>query len=192
MFVLLLACNQPIQCGKLEEWSGCEAPDPVQCMLDAQEACVPAELIADGGLRYGIDADCEITLSICVGDVCSDPSPCGEDCPELTDPGQPEIALSPNGIGWGEVPVGESVSTVVTITNDGFDPLEVTDIRSGDPIAPIELTDPPTAAIPACASADFVVTYTPDLPESLQVTVYVDSNDPELPHAELPLTGEGI
>ncbi len=104
----------------------------------------------------------------------------------------PNIGVEPGALTFGEVLVGESVVDTLTLTNTGaagllFDVVELDDIGSS-----FSLTDAPPAMIPAGESRVVEVEFSPDAGGSRTGTLTFQSNDPDTPSLDVPLSGEGL
>lgn len=193
MFLLLACASAPLDCGYTDVFDGCEPPAGTECFLDAQAACVPAQVRDQEGNQYTVEDDCSVSVAECSGVDCAESVPCGEgDCGVVLDLGGPDIRLEPEGIAFGEVAVGDTSTVVVQIRNDGAEPLTVTDVRLPAFDVPLELGSLSSDVVPACQDVEFYVRFEPQVAEAFQASILVDSDDPDTAIAELSVTGTGI
>lgn len=106
----------------------------------------------------------------------------------------PKIAITPESLDFGTVPVDSSVILSFEISNVGGLALEVTKI---------ELTGPGADAFAVAAGSlplvldpgatnDFLVTFRPETEGAKQASVQISSTDPEQDTLGIPLTGAGL
>ncbi len=117
-------------------------------------------------------------------------SPCCETAVPvtLTVTGEPEIAVAPPSLDFGELFVGASATQTLTVTNTGTDTLFVSGIASSDP------------SVTADASSFFLVpgrpravsvTFAPTAVGPVAATLTVQSNDDDEASLVVPVSGEG-
>ncbi len=106
----------------------------------------------------------------------------------------PDIEVSPSSVTFNDIQVGEGafLTEVVTVTNVGAGDLNLTGLELSDADAPYILGNFGTVVVPSGESTDFTITFQPETAGDMSVTVYIDSNDPDEPVAEVPVTGLGI
>ena len=107
----------------------------------------------------------------------------------------PAIALSPEAVDFGQVPLAGTDDATVTVSNTGTAPL----IVSG--VAPLAGSAPDfsvfsTPALPATVSPqgsfDVVLRFSPSAAGAVTATVRFTSDDPLRPSVDLPLSGTGL
>ena len=111
----------------------------------------------------------------------------------------PDIAVDPLEIDFGEVYVDgvetgppASLTEVVTITNEGAGPLQISDIALVNPDSPYEIGALTSPLVQPGGSAQFSVTFSPDTSGSTSGTIVIESNDPDESTVEVALLGDGI
>lgn len=192
--MLLLACGKgPLDCGIAVIEDTCRVPAELECFQDAAEVCVAAEVMDVDGMVYAVDKACVMTVSDCSTGVCREALPCNEDeCPFVTEVGVPDIRVSPEGIGFGEVAVGDVSTVVIEVFNDGPEDLEIDPIRLTEWAVPITLGSLASEVVPPCGSLSFYVEFAPEEPGGLDISVLIDSNDPDTAIVEVPVSGTAI
>jgi hypothetical protein len=114
---------------------------------------------------------------------------------------QPDIDVSPLAVDFGEVEIGLTVSTIVTVTSVGHDILTVFDFLMSPVSDPAFLVaDAPDAPVflwpidldPSKATADVVLTFTPTAPGQVFGEFEVYSDDPDDPLVIVGLSGTGV
>ena len=105
---------------------------------------------------------------------------------------EPDIAVSPTAIDFGQITLGANAATTVTIHNNGSADLTVSAIS--DPGGAFALTNLPTLTAIICPgnTTTFDVTFSPAEIGATAASVNISSNDPDSPIVEIQLTGEGI
>jgi PKD repeat protein len=108
------------------------------------------------------------------------------------------IKVSPTEYDFGDVELGSSSSTIITITNplggEHEDDVYIEDISlaegsSGD----FTITSNPAGStVPPGGSVDVTITFTPSGVGYISATLEIASNDPVLPLIEVPLGGVGV
>jgi len=104
----------------------------------------------------------------------------------------PAIAWSPSSLAWGTVPSGGAVTQSVTITSVGTGDLEVSAITL-DPATSGDFTlavNPAPVTLPPSYTDLIDVIYAPSDDGADSGTLLVESNDPDIPVVEIPLSGE--
>lgn len=114
----------------------------------------------------------------------SKPEPMGD-----TGVGAPDISVSPAAVDFGEVQWGDSASVVVSIANDGTAALSLSDLALDGGSAEITWTALTSPVVPAGAIVETVLTWAPTSGIPLEEALLVDSDDPDEPRVEVPLTG---
>ena len=111
---------------------------------------------------------------------------------------EPDIAVDPLEIDFGQVYVDgveappATESAVVTVTNEGDGPLQITSIYLADSSAPYEIGSLTSPLVQPGGSAQFSVTFEPNTSGNTGGTVLIESNDPDEATVEVALLGEGI
>ncbi|MCB0266773.1 MAG: choice-of-anchor D domain-containing protein, partial [Calditrichaeota bacterium] len=105
---------------------------------------------------------------------------------------EPDIAVSPTAIDFGQITLGANAATTVTIHNNGSADLNVSAIS--DPGGAFAITNLPTLTtlISPGNTATFDVTFSPAEIGATAASVNISSNDPDSPIVEIQLTGEGV
>lgn len=113
---------------------------------------------------------------------------------------QPDIEVDPASIAFGELNVFDddgaasaTVSEIVTVSNVGEGDLHIDTITLADDDAvEFELSAITSVLINPSGSAQFTVSFTPQTSASYDNSVLIESDDPDEPVVEIPLTGTGI
>ena len=103
-------------------------------------------------------------------------------------PGDPDIAVSPKKIDFGEVMLDSENSAVVTITNEGEGTLLLDSPTLVGRTAGVTLSTLGSSLLAAGAKTDFVVTWVAEA-GGLDDVVSLGSNDPDEPEVEVSLAG---
>ncbi|MFO7874445.1 MAG: M14 family zinc carboxypeptidase [Bacteroidales bacterium] len=106
----------------------------------------------------------------------------------------PVIAINPDALDFGGGIVGELHESVITIANQGEDVLEIDDLSiTGDEMFFLEppVKDTPLVIEPG-EDESVPVYFMPADAEEYQATLHIDSNDPNSPYLDVPLSGYGI
>ncbi len=103
--------------------------------------------------------------------------------------GLPEIAVDPEAIDYGRVPVDSRVEEIVTIANNGLGDLVVTEISVDNEVFEVEFEGEFTLA--QDEQAEIPVFFAPDEPGDFEGILTVASNDPENGEVQVALAGEG-
>jgi hypothetical protein len=115
--------------------------------------------------------------------------------------GLPELLLSTDAHDFGDVPLGESSSVQITVSNVGTSDLTIDEIalaRGSDPAfkvavpAMLPVVLPPVDDDPAAGSLDLEVTFAPWHLWRASGALRIESNDPEQPIARVDLSGRGL
>jgi len=104
----------------------------------------------------------------------------------------PAISWTPSALDFGSVPSGGALTMSVTVTSVGTADLEVSAVALDVDTAPeftIDL-DPSPATLPPSYTTQIDVTYTPTDDIADSGTLLIESNDPDVPVVEVPLSGE--
>lgn len=101
----------------------------------------------------------------------------------------PEIDLTPSPVRFFNVASGTSATRVVTVTNNGNAPLNVTNITSSDSHFTVSSTN---FTVAASSSQNVTVTFSPTAAGGLNETLTFFSNDPVMPQATLAVSGNGV
>lgn len=101
----------------------------------------------------------------------------------------PAIRLSAVDLDFGEVRIGSSSNQVLTVYNDGYAPLEVSEISSDNLQF---IASPETLSIGGMGSAGVVVTFAPTVEDTIEATLTLVCNDSDQPELQVPLYGVGI
>ena len=101
----------------------------------------------------------------------------------------PNIGLSRNDVDFGSMTVGDTATEVIQIDNSGTGDL-VFDAISLDAANGLSLTGDSCSgmSIPTSGSCSLSLTYTPAAPTTLDVSLAVDSNDPDQSSIIIPIT----
>ncbi len=114
--------------------------------------------------------------------------------PDTTVVSGPEIAVNPVALNFGNVPLGDSLTLELTISNLGDAELEISgvEIKIGSSASFVLETPSLPLAIPAGASEKLGVTYIPAQVAADSGTVEIASNDFDEPLVIVNLTGRGV
>lgn len=98
--------------------------------------------------------------------------------------GMPQLSFFPHSIDFGEVPLQETVSSVITLHNNGNDTLFIDEISGSEEQLEIgEYTD----FILPFQGLDVEIFYTASEIGDFEGEVFIESNDPNQPQAEIPV-----
>ena len=105
---------------------------------------------------------------------------------------EPEIAVSPTALDFGDVGVGDTRRLSITVSNTGNATLTLTDayIDGGGGAFKPQFTTP--IDIAPGESRDLEVSFTPPSNETYTAALVIESNDPQNPTTSVALTGTGI
>ncbi len=112
---------------------------------------------------------------------------------------QPDIEVAPGSIAFGELNVFDddgaasaTVSEIVTVSNVGEGDLHIESINLNGDGVEFELSAISSVLIEPEGSAQFTVSFTPQTAADYDDSVLIESDDPDEPTVEVPLTGTGI
>ena len=113
---------------------------------------------------------------------------------DLSDDGVPDIVVNPYVISFPDLDAaaGLEAQEIVIVTNQGEVDLLVDDIFVDDAAGPFSIGAITTPLIPPGQQAQFAVTFAPETAANNRGFVYIESNDPDTPTAEVELLGVGI
>ena len=113
---------------------------------------------------------------------------------DLSDDGEPDIVVNPYVITFPDLDAsaGLEAQEIVIVTNQGEVDLLVDDIFVDDAAGPFSIGAITTPLIPPGQQAQFAVTFAPETAANNRGFVYIESNDPDTPSAEVELLGVGI
>ena len=118
------------------------------------------------------------------------------DLVRLTDAApEPNISVSPSNYDFGEMNLGSSSATIVTISNVGDADLNITDIHFQDGSSPdFSITPPPTmpATLAPGGTTDVEIIFTPSVPGDVSAILEIESDDPDNSLVQVSLTGTGV
>ncbi len=106
--------------------------------------------------------------------------------------GLPQISISPTSLNLGNVPVCESGTSTMMITNSGGIPLNVTSIISNNGAFSPSVPSHTSAIVQPNGSLIVTVTFKPQAIGAANGALTVASNDPTTPSANVTLTGNGL
>lgn len=103
----------------------------------------------------------------------------------------PSLIVTPAGLDFGQVKVGEAKQLTFKLESQTRSPVSLTSIRlEGPGAAAFRLGTVPTS-LEAQASETVRLTFTPPAEAAFTATLLVDSNDPERPTTRIAVAGEG-
>ncbi|RMF88735.1 MAG: choice-of-anchor D domain-containing protein, partial [Nitrospinota bacterium] len=108
--------------------------------------------------------------------------------------GVPDIEVTPLALDFGDVALGDTVTLTATISNIGSEVLTVSGLAIGgsaDFALGAGAPTPPFTVFPGL-SVDVPVAYTPSAQGADTGTLDIDSDDPNTPQIQVPLSGNGI
>lgn len=113
---------------------------------------------------------------------------------DLSGDGEPEISVTPQSIAFPSLDAasGLNATEVVIVSNVGDADLHISDIYLDDDTGPFSFSAISAPLIPPSGTAQFAVTFTPDTAANNAGSVLIESDDPNRPIVEVPLTGIGI
>jgi hypothetical protein len=113
---------------------------------------------------------------------------------DLTGDGVPIIVVSPSVVDFATVEVTEGMEKVevVTVSNAGDDNLRIDAMYMDDATGPFSFTLVNSLMLPPGQNTQFEVTYLPTTSSEDEGYVYLDSNDPATPTAQVKLMGTGV
>ena len=108
--------------------------------------------------------------------------------------GAPDIVVDPTEIFFGEISVSEDGSAVetVTVSNIGDKDLYIQGLSLDVEDGPYSITAIQSVLVPPDAMTQFEVVFEPTTGTETTGTVYIDSDDPDTPTAEVALFGTGV
>lgn len=118
--------------------------------------------------------------------------------PQQTTPGpplttketpQPQLKISPESIGFGELALGLTQTAIVQLSNIGDAPLDLWDFTLADANGPFNLTATQDALLDPNESTSLIISYTPTDAFNSTGTLQFSTNDPERPTPTVPITG---
>jgi len=107
----------------------------------------------------------------------------------------PDIEVSPGTVTFDDINVTEPnayIEQVVRISNVGEGDLQLTGMELSDPNAPYSYGNVGSSIVAPGEFTEFIVTFVPETAGPTEATLYIDSNDPDEPVAEVMLGGLGI
>jgi hypothetical protein len=113
---------------------------------------------------------------------------------DLSDDGVPDIVVNPSAINFPDLDAaaGLEAQEIVIVSNIGTVDLHINDLYVDDEAGPFSINAISSPLIPPNGQAQFAVTFAPDTAASNLGYVYIDSDDPDTPIAEVQLNGVGI
>jgi hypothetical protein len=113
---------------------------------------------------------------------------------DLSGDGVPDIAVNPSTINFPnlDAAAGLEATEIVVVTNQGTADLHISDIYINDDASPFNVNVISSPLIPPGGEAQFTVTFSPDTAADNLGLVYIDSDDPDLPTAQVELNGVGV
>jgi len=113
-----------------------------------------------------------------------DSAPGGPHSYDVTGVGvQPAVALAPNALSFGQVPVGDTDKQVVTLRNTGTDVLTVTDLSSSNAAVSVTSSHALPFTVAPGASAPLTVAFAPKAVGAVAATISVTDDAPGSPHS---------
>ena len=103
-------------------------------------------------------------------------------------PPAPDIVLSDNVMNFPTVPVGESSTQLITVSNDGNAALELSVASTAPEFVP-HVTS--ATLLPGEQARDLIVTFTPTIEGAVSGQLQISSNDPDTPALTIELNGAG-
>ncbi len=106
-----------------------------------------------------------------------------------------DIEVSPETVDFGELSVtdGESLSSVITISNTGGAELYINDVSiTGDDRGVYTLSTLSSASVDGGSAITLTLTYTPSTAAEDAATLTISSTDPDQPTVDVPISGTGI
>jgi len=113
---------------------------------------------------------------------------------DLSDDGVPDIVVNPPVINFPDLNAtgGAQAQEIVIVSNIGTVDLHINDLYVTDESGPFSLNAISTPLIPPNGQAQFAVTFAPQTAGANQGSIYIESDDPDTPTAEIILNGVGI
>ncbi|WP_232703277.1 Ig-like domain-containing protein [Halobacterium wangiae] len=104
----------------------------------------------------------------------------------------PNASVTPTSYDFGDVPVGQTATTNVTLTNDGAGPLSYDGVTNSGHSA-FEVTAGNESRVLAVGdSHEFTVSFAPETESSLGTNLNVLTDDPEAPSVGVSVSGTGV
>jgi hypothetical protein len=103
----------------------------------------------------------------------------------------PFIEVTPASLSFGNIATGESKTLPITVRNTGNTTLNISSITSSDPQFTISLLTT-NFSLPAGSSVNFNVRFAPTSAGVKTATLSLNSNDPNRPRVDVPMTGTGL
>jgi Abnormal spindle-like microcephaly-assoc'd, ASPM-SPD-2-Hydin len=106
----------------------------------------------------------------------------------------PEIAVAPADVDFGDVNVGTTGSTIVTVSNVGDAPLSVSGVALWPTGGPFAITTAPAlpATVAPGGTLDVPLAFSPTATGVRSGTLTLTSNDPDEGTVQVPFTGRGV
>ncbi|HKB08799.1 MAG TPA: choice-of-anchor D domain-containing protein, partial [Candidatus Polarisedimenticolia bacterium] len=170
--------------------SGAAAPQPEWLRVAPADGVIAPGELQDFDLFFDADS---FDAGVLVGAVRIDTNI--PDLPPLSVPatltviGAPNIRPSPDRLDFGSAYVGYGKSLVLTVSNDGPEPLEVARVETDQPEFSVS---PPSLSLPPRGSGRITVTLTPSSSRPFAGNLEVESNDPDSPLVGVALAGVGV
>jgi hypothetical protein len=113
---------------------------------------------------------------------------------DLSDEGAPDIEVNPEVINFQDLDAaaGLEAQEIVIVSNVGTVDLHINDLYVDDEAGPFSINAISSPLIPPNGQAQFAVTFGPETAANNIGYVYIDSDDPDTPVAEVQLNGVGI
>lgn len=114
---------------------------------------------------------------------------------------QPDIQVDPAAVSFGEIsaltdaggaPPPESITEVVTINNVGAADLHIADMYLDDDTSAFSVGSLSTVLVQPNGASQFTVTFEPLTSADYTASILIESDDPDEPTVEVPLTGVGV
>jgi len=103
----------------------------------------------------------------------------------------PIVEVTPQSLIFGNVATGENLIMKLAVRNTGNAPLNISSITSSDPQFTISLPTT-TFTLPAGGSININVRFAPTSAGAKTGTLSINSNDPNRPRLDVPMTGTGL
>ncbi|MEE2750615.1 MAG: choice-of-anchor D domain-containing protein [Myxococcota bacterium] len=105
---------------------------------------------------------------------------------------EPKLTFSPVELNYGEVVVDYPTTATLEIINTGRVPLNVSNVYLSESTGDIFLFESEEMRITEDERQELVVTFTPSTFLDYEDALILESNDPDLPLAYIPITGTGV
>ena len=106
-------------------------------------------------------------------------------------PNEPDIAVTPLSVDYGQVVVGNTSDQIVTISNTGIQTLNVSDLTTTNGVFSVVSPATPFSVAPS-GSQDVTVRFSPTAEQVENGDLQITSDDPDEGLVTVTLTGEGI